>query len=152
MDQPNHSIVSGGARPSIQAGHCQVIMSARQVSLVSGRSVYVMDDHSRISILANEILHMYKLRLVQIGGPNHLSCFFNCFSLWSSTNTYTIKEATSFPNKYLPESVSQQPDKTFPTQKYGVLLQQYIHIYVFAMLNKTEINHTITVYKGDITE
>lgn len=27
-------------------------------------------------------------------------------------------------NKYLPESVSQQPDKTFPTQNYGAFLQQ----------------------------
>jgi len=32
-------INSGGARPHRQAGHCQVTVSARQVSLVSGHSV-----------------------------------------------------------------------------------------------------------------
>jgi len=42
----------------------QVIADARQVGLVSGRSLYAMDDHSRFSTLANNIIQMFKIKMI----------------------------------------------------------------------------------------
>jgi len=39
----------------------QVIADARQVS---GRSLYAMDDHSRFSTLANNIIQMFKIKMI----------------------------------------------------------------------------------------
>jgi len=36
---------------------------------------YVVDDHSRLIKLASKLLQMSKLKIVEIGKPNHLSCF-----------------------------------------------------------------------------
>ena len=62
--RPQFTACSGGARPSTQAGNCQVTMTATQVSLVSGHSVYKMNDYSRFSMLANITLQMSNLKLV----------------------------------------------------------------------------------------
>jgi len=51
---------SDSSRLSRQADHCQVTVSTRQISLVTGHSLYAMDDHSRFSKLANKIQRMSK--------------------------------------------------------------------------------------------
>ena len=45
----------------------QVTISARQINLVSGHSLYAMHDHSRFSKLADETLQMSKWKMVEIG-------------------------------------------------------------------------------------